>query len=63
MFMSMSLLYLDIGYAIHDKDWKRLPFTIVVLGVMLFFMYVFVTDILLSRQKRIEGYGKSKTIR
>lgn len=55
MFMSMSLLYLDIGYAIHDNDWSRLPITIMILGIMLFFMYIFVTDILLTRQKRIEN--------
>lgn len=55
MFMSMSLLYLDIGYAIHDNDWNRLPVTIGILGVMLVFLYVFVTDILLTRRKRIEN--------
>lgn len=55
MFMSMSLLYLDIGYAIHDSDWNRLPITIGILGVMVLFMYVIVTDILLTRRQRIEN--------
>jgi hypothetical protein len=44
MFFSMSLLYLDIGYSIHDETYGRIPFTMTILGVMSFLMYLIVTD-------------------
>lgn len=44
MFFTMSVLYLDIGYSIHDETYGRIPFTMTILGVMSFLMYLVVTD-------------------
>lgn len=38
-----------------SHNWVNIPIALSILGIMFYFMYIFVTDILLSRKQRIEN--------
>jgi hypothetical protein len=45
IFFTLLTLYLDIGYAIHEGDLLRIPFTLFLISVLSVMMYLVITDI------------------
>jgi hypothetical protein len=53
IFFTMMVLYLDIGYAIHEKDLLRIPFTIFLISVLSVMLYLVITDIRSTTVKKV----------
>jgi hypothetical protein len=54
IFFTLLTLYLDIGYAIHDNDFDRIPLTLFLISVLSVMMYLVITDIRLTTAKTKE---------